>query len=84
MAMPDAPIATNLNKAFDVEVNLFSQLTLNIILPVNNLPETIDLFFSQVAYLGRGIDPSLGYNLLAQAGTNAIDILQRDPRLAYF
>jgi hypothetical protein len=43
MAMPDAAIAANLNKALDVEVNLLSQLTLNIILPVNNLSEAINL-----------------------------------------
>jgi len=75
MTMPDAPIATNLNKALDVEVNLLSQLTLNIIPPVDNLPETIDLLFSQVTYLGIGIDASLCQNLLAQAGAYAIDIL---------
>jgi hypothetical protein len=75
MPMPAAPIATNLHKALDIEVNLLPQFPLDIILPVNNLPETIDLLFSQVIHLGRGVDVSLGYNLLAQAGTNAIDIL---------
>jgi len=37
MTVPDTPIATNLNEALDVEVNLLSKVTLNIILPVNNL-----------------------------------------------
>jgi hypothetical protein len=75
MPMPDTPIATNLNKALDIEVNLLPQFPFNIMLPVNNLSETIDLLFRQVTHLGIGINPSLGYNLLAQARTNAIDIL---------
>jgi hypothetical protein len=75
MTMPDTPIATNLSKAFDVEVNLFSKVTLNIIPPVNNLSQTINLFFSQVTYLSIWINASLCQNPLAQAGTNAIDIL---------
>jgi hypothetical protein len=74
--MPDAPIATNLNKALDVEVNLFSQVTLNPIPPVNNLAEAINLFLSEVAYLGIWINTSLLYNLVAQARANAIDILE--------
>jgi len=75
MTMPDTPIATNLNKALDVEVNLFSKLTLNIIPPVNNLSETINLAFSQVTHLSIWINASLCQNPLAQARTNAIDIL---------
>jgi len=75
MTMPDTPIATNLNKALDIEVNFLSKLPLNIIPPVNNLSDTIDLLFSQVTYLSIGIDASLCQNLLAQARTNAIDIL---------
>jgi hypothetical protein len=44
--MSGAPIATNLNEALDVEVNLLSQVTLNGIPPVNNLPKTINLVLS--------------------------------------
>jgi len=76
MTMPGTPIATNLNKALDIEVNLLPKLPFNIMLPVNNLPETIDLLFSQVAYLGIGVYASLRQNPLAQRRTNAIDILQ--------
>jgi len=57
--MPDTSIATNLDEPFDIKVNLFSKLTLNLILMVNNLSETINLVFSKVIRLSIGIDTSL-------------------------
>jgi hypothetical protein len=75
MAMPDTPIATNLNETLDIEVNLFSQVTLNYILTVNNLPEAINLVFSEAIRLGISTNTRLSQNPLAQGGTNAIDIL---------
>jgi len=58
--MPDTPVATNLNKTFDVKVNLFPKLTLNPILPVNKLSDTINLIFSKATHLGIRADASLG------------------------
>jgi len=75
MAVSATPIATNFNKAFDIEVDLFSKLPLNPILPVNNLPETINLPFSKLIRLNLGIDTSLSQNPLTQSGSNAIDML---------
>jgi hypothetical protein len=75
MAVPAAPIAANLNEALDVEVNFLPQLTLDIMPFVDNLPETIDLVFSQVTYLGIGVNLGLCQNLMAQGRTYAIDIL---------
>jgi hypothetical protein len=47
MAMPDTPIAANFHKAFDIKVDIFPKLSLNLMLPVNNLPEAINLLFGK-------------------------------------
>jgi len=57
--MPEAPVAPDLSKTFDVKVNLFSKLTLNLILPVNKLPETVDFFFGKVTHLDIRTDIGL-------------------------
>jgi hypothetical protein len=57
--MPDTPVATNVNETLDVKVNLFSKLTLNLMLVVNKLPETINLFFSKAIRLSIRINTSL-------------------------
>jgi len=54
--MPDTSIATNLNEPLDIKVNLFSKLTLNLILMVNKLSETVDLFISKAIRLNIRID----------------------------
>jgi hypothetical protein len=59
MAVPDTTVATNLNETLDIKVNLFSKFTLNLMLPVNNLSETINLVFSKAIRLGLSIDTSL-------------------------
>jgi len=73
--MPGTTVATNLNETLDIQVNLFSKFTLNLILPVNNLPETINLVFSKAIRLGLSIDTDLSQNLPTQGRSNAIDIL---------
>jgi len=75
MTMPDTPIATNIDEALDVKVNLFSKLPLNPMLPVNKLPKTINLLFSKAIRLSIRINTSLSKNPLAQGRANAIDIL---------
>jgi len=57
--MSDTPIAANFNKALDIKVNLFSKLTLNPILPVNKLSETIGLFFGKATCLSIRTDTGL-------------------------
>jgi len=59
MTVPDTPIATNLNETLDVKVNLFPELTLNLILMVNKLSKTINLLFSKLAYPSIRADTSL-------------------------
>jgi hypothetical protein len=57
--MPNTPVATNVDETPDVKANLFSKLTLNPMLVVNKLPETINLFFSKVIRLSIRINTSL-------------------------
>jgi len=59
MTMPDTPIAANLAEALDIKGDLFSKLTLNLILPVNKLSETINLFVSKAVRLGIRINTGL-------------------------
>jgi len=64
MTTPDALVATNLNEALDVKVDLFSMLALNPILPVNKLAKTVNLILSKVIHLNIRVDTSLSQNLL--------------------
>jgi len=57
--MPNTPVATNVDETPDVKVNPFSKLTLNLMLVVNKLPETINLFFSKAIRLSIRINTSL-------------------------
>jgi len=59
MAMSGASVATNLNETFDIKVNLFSKVTFNLILSVNQLSETINLIFSKVIHLNIWLDTRL-------------------------
>jgi len=59
MAVPEATIAANFHQAFDIKVNLFSQLPLNAIFPVNNLPKTINFLLGESVRLNLSIDISL-------------------------
>jgi len=57
--MSDTPVAANINETPDVKVNLFSKLSFNLILVVNNLPETVNLFFAKAIRLSIRINTSL-------------------------
>jgi len=57
--MPNTPVATNVDETPDVKVNIFSKLTLNLMLMVNKLPETINLFFGKAIRLSIRINTSL-------------------------
>jgi len=57
--MPATTIASNLNKALDVKSGLSPELTLNLILPVNDLSETVDFLFRKVAHFGIRTDIGL-------------------------
>jgi hypothetical protein len=58
--MPDTAIAANLNKALDIEVNLFLKFTPNLILPVDKLTQAVNLVFGKAIRLGIIADAGLG------------------------
>jgi hypothetical protein len=76
MAMSETSIAANLNQALNVKVNLFPKLTLNPVLPVNELPETINLILGKVTHLSSWTDTGLVQNPPAQSWANAVEILE--------
>jgi hypothetical protein len=51
-----APVTTNLRQALDIEAGIFPEFTLNHKLPVNILPEPVNLVFGEVIRLGLSID----------------------------
>ena len=73
--MPETAVTANFNEALDIKVNFFPEVTLNLILPVNNLPETVNLIFSKTIRFGISTNTCLGQNPPAQLRTNTIDIL---------
>jgi hypothetical protein len=75
MTMPTATITSNLNEPLDVKGSLSPKLTLNLVLFVNGLAETIDFLFSKVTHLGVGADIGLSQYLPTQGGANTVNIL---------
>jgi hypothetical protein len=73
--MPAPPVAPNFSETFDVKVNFSSKLTLNFILTVNKLPETVGFFFSKVTHLGIRADIELSQNFPARGMADAMNIL---------
>jgi len=59
MTVPDTPIATNFHKALDIKVDLSSEFSLNLILPVNDLPNLINFLLSKIISLNFGVDTGL-------------------------
>jgi len=65
MAMPESTIAPDFNETLEIKVNLFPELTLNPVLPVNKLPETVNFLFGKFIYLGLRTDVSLSQDFPA-------------------
>ena len=76
MAMPEPAITANLDQALDIEINLFSKVTLNPVLFVDNLSKVIDFLLGKVLNPRIRGDLGLSQNPLAQGGTDAVNILQ--------
>jgi len=60
VAVSHTTVATNLNQTLDVKVIRFSKFTLDGVLPVNDLAETVDLVFGQAVGFGLGLDAGFG------------------------
>jgi len=73
--MPGTPITTNLDEAPNVKIYPFPKLTLNPILPVNKLTETVDLVFGKAIRVNVMNNASSIQNPPAQGRTDTIDIL---------
>jgi hypothetical protein len=58
MAVPDTAVTANLYETLDVKSNLFSEITLNPVLPVNKLAKTVNLVFGKVAHFNIRINTS--------------------------
>jgi len=60
MTVSQASVTTNLDEALDIKIYLFSELPLNFVISVNDLPEAIYLFLGKVTDFDISTDPSLG------------------------
>jgi hypothetical protein len=77
-AVTQPPIASNIYHAPDVHLHSAPQITLNLILAVNNLAQRSDLRIRQVLDPRIVIYSGLAQNLIAQTAPNAIDVRQTD------
>jgi hypothetical protein len=73
--MSVATVAPDLDKALNIQVDLFSEFTFNLAFPVNNLADTVNLGFGKVIRLNIRTNAGLSQNLLALGRSNTINIL---------
>jgi len=57
--VPDASIAANLNETFNIKADHLPELTLNLVLTVNELSNAINFLIRESIYFGSRIDASL-------------------------
>ncbi len=77
-AVTQTSITSNIYQAPDVHLHLTPQITLDLILAVNNLAQGSNVRFRQVLDLHIDIHSGLAQNLIAQTAPNAIDVRQTD------
>jgi hypothetical protein len=70
--MPKATVAADFDKALDVEVNLLTEITLQLVSFVDNLADTVYLLIRKVFNPCIGVNVGLPQYLLAQGRPNAI------------
>src|SRR5450755_2425305 len=74
-----APMATpavraDLDETLDVQGNFAAQVSLDLVAPVDDLAEPVDLLLGKVAHPGVRVDVGLGENLLAGRQPEAKDV----------
>ena len=79
--MAHAAVAVDLHQPLDVQVDLATEIALHDMLAVDDLAQTGNLVFAQVARASIGWDGGPRQDLVCRRGTNPVDVRQRDPDL---
>ena len=76
--MADTLVAADLDLSLDVLLNLASQVTLDLIVVIDEATDLRNLVVCHGPNPGVGIDPGLGTDLLGSVQPDAVDVRQRD------
>jgi len=76
--VPNPLVRTDLDLALDVLGDLASQVTLDLVGPVDELADLADLVLGEVAHLRAALDPRALDDLVRPGGSDAVDVAQCD------
>src|SRR4029079_13867757 len=77
-AMPHAPIGADLDEPLDVQRDLSPEVTLDLVAPVDELPEPVDLLLGEITDPRVGVDVRLGQDLLGRRKADPEDVGEGD------
>lgn len=83
-SMAQSTVTPQIHQSFDIHGDVGPKFPFNLVTFVNGLSNIVDLFFSQTARLDCRIDPGFVKNLSGSAGTDTVNIGQRNPRVLVF
>src|SRR5439155_10555712 len=76
--MAEAPVRADLLEALDVQRDLATEIALDLVAPIDELTEPVDLVFGEIADPGVGVDIGLRQDLLGRRQAEAVDVGQGD------
>src|SRR4051812_24056614 len=76
--MPHAAVRPDLDEALDVQRHLTTEVALDLVGAVDDLPEPVDLVFREVRDAGVRVDVRLLEDLLAGAQPDPVDVREGD------
>ena len=77
-AMAQAAVASNLNQTLDIQADLTAQVTLDVVVALDDFTQLSSLFFGQVLNAGIRIDTGLSKDLVGRFAANAENVGQAD------
>ena len=69
--MAQAAVAANLNQTLDIQADLTAQVTLDVVVALDDFTQLSSLFFGQVLNAGIRIDTGLSQDLVGRFAANA-------------
>jgi hypothetical protein len=82
--VPEPAIAADFDQPLDVEINIFPELSLDMVLFIDYITKPIDFILGKVLYPDIRGYIRLGQDFIAQRGTDAVNVLQRYPYLLIY
>ena len=73
-----AAVAANLNQTLDIQADLTAQVTLDVVVALDDFTQLSSLFFGQVLNAGIRIDTGLSKDLVGRFAANAENVGQAD------